>query len=70
MLRQALAEAERGEIISAALISVTPTMAPITRWFVNGNIDGHLLITGLSRLTHRLHSLAEANAVLEPDRGA
>jgi len=58
MIRELLDEAERGEVAAVAIVTVEPQDGVTTRWDTGAPVRHHALVSGLSRLIHRMHDAA------------
>ena len=58
VLRELLAEAERGELIAFACATVDPGQNVVARWAYNGRLIGFALMGAVSRLAFRLNEVS------------
>lgn len=59
ILRDALAQAEAGEIVSVALVATMPDGATFTAHSMMDDV--HMVVSGLARLQHRIIASTEAS---------
>jgi len=59
VLREFLERAERGEIVSVAVVATTPAGTTLTQYSMLD--DTHLVVSGLARVQHRIIAASESD---------